>query len=403
MTRQIKELFFKYLQSNLLRCVVIWTAKIINETLKLLRFFSIWDFYLGPPLIRNRPTSLWVQKFNSKSKTKAIYKKIEAPNAKKIFSAEERKKIHPNLIKYAEEKQYEQFVASIPAGKIIGSYTNITPDHRILRDSAGYLGENTYSNIYTYYPYLGRSAKKKWNIAVISGNDTHKNYNHRMTFALPKVYLFEKSGLKIDKYVTDCSTHFHKESLEALWIHKEKILIADPKEYFQADNLMIASTTTVHGNLPKRAIDFLQHTFLTDSKWKKTDLKLFIERKTTRKIKNQSEVRGFLEKKGFKKVVLDTMSIKEQADLFQRAQIIVSPHGAWLTNLVFCQPWTKVIELFHEKTVFWHYFCLSQSCNLDYSYLVWKIDNTQTHIIQMDRDMDIPMDKLRNTLNLKDW
>jgi len=55
--------------------------------------------------------------------------------------------------------------------------------------------------------------------------------------------------------------------------------------------------------------------------------------------------------------------------------------------------------MFHEKTVRGHYYALSNACDLDYSYILGnsKKDNS---IIQMDRDMFIPIEKIRKTLKL---
>jgi capsular polysaccharide biosynthesis protein len=49
-------------------------------------------------------------------------------------------------------------------------------------------------------------------------------------------------------------------------------------------------------------------------------------------------------------------SVSEQARLFAQAEVIVAPHGGALTNLVFCQPLTKVVELFppgYTPVCFW--------------------------------------------------
>ena len=45
---------------------------------------------------------------------------------------------------------------------------------------------------------------------------------------------------------------------------------------------------------------------------------------------------------------LDKLNIIDQAQTFAEATHIVSPHGAGLTNLLWCEPGTKVIELTHK-------------------------------------------------------
>ena len=62
-------------------------------------------------------------------------------------------------------------------------------------------------------------------------------------------------------------------------------------------------------------------------------------------------------------IVLEEYSIEGQAHLFAQADIIIAPHGAGLTNLVFARPGTMVIELFqyHLDETFW---VLSQQMGL---------------------------------------
>jgi len=48
-------------------------------------------------------------------------------------------------------------------------------------------------------------------VAILTGNDTDKNYHHRITTIVPKHYILEKSGLKIDTYIADVNLPFHLE------------------------------------------------------------------------------------------------------------------------------------------------------------------------------------------------
>ena len=403
MTRKIKELFMKYIRSNLLWKTAIFLAKIYHHSIKIFRLFSFWKFQFWPPKVRDKPTEQWCEKYNANviSAKKAIYKEIYPPNqvSKKLPRTIE-KKIHPTLLKYINEQQYEQFVVDIPKGKIIWTYTNITPDYKILRDIAWYRWCNTDTNYYTYKVYLWKARKVDENIAVLSWDDTFKNYHHRLIFGLPKYHLFQKSWLKIDKYMTDYSLPFHKESIKAIGIKENQIIVARKDAYIETENLILWSTTTIHGNIPKRAIDFLKTTFLDEHKQENHRKRLYISRITNRKVINDEEVTAYLHKFWFIKYdTLDNLSIKEQAELFNSAEIIIGIHWAALTNAVFCKEGTKIIEIFHEKTVRGHYYCIANACELDYYYLLGKSikDNRK---MEMDRDMYIPIGKLIDTLKL---
>ena len=84
-----------------------------------------------------------------------------------------------------------------------------------------------------------------------------------------------------------------------------------------------------------------------------------------RKVLNENEVISLLNKFGFQSVILESMSVVQQANLMSQAEAIVSPHGGGLTNLAFCPPGTKVIELFgkHVAPQFW---AMSNCCGLEY-------------------------------------
>jgi Glycosyltransferase 61 len=80
----------------------------------------------------------------------------------------------------------------------------------------------------------------------------------------------------------------------------------------------------------------------------RTPKRIYVARtdSATRRMINEEEVQTLMRAHGFACVVLSDMTIGEQINLFRGADIIVGPHGAGLTNLVFCRPGTAVLELF---------------------------------------------------------
>ena len=85
---------------------------------------------------------------------------------------------------------------------------------------------------------------------------------------------------------------------------------------------------------------------------------------------NEREVDQLLNEQGFTTVFLEEMSFLEQVELFANAQIVVAPHGSGLTNLVFCSPSTKVVELFSPNYTRTDYMIVGQQLQLDYYYVV---------------------------------
>jgi len=88
-----------------------------------------------------------------------------------------------------------------------------------------------------------------------------------------------------------------------------------------------------------------------------------------RQVLNEKEVIDFLQPFDFQVVLLEKMSVKEQAALFAAAKIIVAPHGAGLTNLVFCTEGTKIVEFFSPRYLRTDYWMVSQELGLEHYYL----------------------------------
>jgi hypothetical protein len=203
-------------------------------------------------------------------------------------------------------------------------------------------------------------------------------YYHWMFDILPKIHLLGISGVEIDKYIINRNgpkKRFQEESLAMMGITPERIIEVESDHFhLVANELFITSLSGHSGQMPKWTCDFLRSIFLKeDNKQKQNSVKrLYISRKDAahRKVSNDKEVQWLLEGYGFKTVELDSLSIQEQAHLFQNADVIVGAHGGGLTNLVFCKPNTKVIEIFSPNWVVPLYWVLSNHLNLDYYFML---------------------------------
>jgi capsular polysaccharide biosynthesis protein len=78
------------------------------------------------------------------------------------------------------------------------------------------------------------------------------------------------------------------------------------------------------------------------------DRRLFTSRTDAswRRIVNEDAAMELLVEHGFERLECGRMTIREQVDAFAEASIVVGPHGAGLTNLLFTPPGATVIELF---------------------------------------------------------
>ena len=125
--------------------------------------------------------------------------------------------------------------------------------------------------------------------------------------------------------------------------------------------------------------------------------KLYLSRSGRRKVKNEAEVREVLKEFGFEILEDISRTVEEQIRLFAEAEVVVGPHGAGFTNLLWCQPGTKVMEFFYGGYTppFFYYIC--QLLGLEYSSIVDDSDASEDWSL-IGMDMTVDVDVLRREL-----
>lgn len=109
-----------------------------------------------------------------------------------------------------------------------------------------------------------------------------------------------------------------------------------------------------------------------------------------RRIKNEEEVLKYVQPLGFKKIVLSELSVKKQMKLFAEADIILTPHGAGLTHMLFSNPELTVIEITHTNKENRHYWHMAWHFGLDYYRFLCQADT--------NLDFTVNLPNLRNLL-----
>ncbi len=104
---------------------------------------------------------------------------------------------------------------------------------------------------------------------------------------------------------------------------------------------------------------------------------------------------------GFQSVHLESLSVREQATLFSNTDIVLSLHGTGLTNIVFCQPHTKIIEVFPQSSTPMMYRKIASYYNLKYFYLLCKdIDNSHSKEAPHLNELIFNLNHLSKLMNL---
>ncbi len=181
-------------------------------------------------------------------------------------------------------------------------------------------------------------------------------YYHWIIDLLPKIVIAEQAGFPINTFdyflVNPISFPAQRESLEKMGIPAEKLVFLNEGQHYSFEELIVP-TEVSHNPAPNKFIKRkLVKTSLVNPK-----RNIFISRNKApwRNAINQKELLDLLKKYDFEIIENEDLSLDQQIRLFNESKVIISTHGANLTNIFFCSPDTRIIELIAD----WHH-------NVDY-------------------------------------
>lgn len=94
----------------------------------------------------------------------------------------------------------------------------------------------------------------------------------------------------------------------------------------------------------------------------------------------EDEVMKLLSTIGFESIDPSTMSVSEQIEVFSTACAIVGLHGGAMTNIIWCNEGTQVIEIYNHPYRTHDFARLAAACRHDYSCLDLRPDSTNEEI-----------------------
>lgn len=272
------------------------------------------------------------------------------------------------------------FVASLNHARVWEDSKVITTDNQLLREVSKEIVNGEYHDLQyddiRFRRLLLPPEKLKGRTAVLSA-PSGRGYYHWMFDVLPRLELIRQSGIewsKVDCFlVNDYITRFHIETLHLLGLIKRKIRSSHWHPYLKAEQLIVPSLVGNTGHIPRWACDFLRNNFIRQgAKIEKRSLRLYLSRGQVahRRVTNEPEVTAILQRFGFTSILLEALPFCEQVALLNHASVVVAAHGAGLTNIVFCNPGTKIIEILSPNAVNIMYWTLCNQIGLDYGYLL---------------------------------
>ena len=323
------------------------------------------------------------------------------------------KTMHWKFMRKQTVTQPATYVMEIRDGRGYDDGAVITPGNKMLTGVSKFIEAGEYITDHSLHPIFSKKTLpplKKINgaVAVLSA-PSGRGYYHWMFDVLPRIQLLLQAGYEfnaIDKFlINNYISRFHIETLNMIGIPRNKIIESQLNPHLQADTLIVPSLVGDTGSVPGYACDFLRNQFLPKiSKNNNHSERIYVNRGQVghRRVLNEPEIVNVLKHYGFESVALETLSLTEQIALMASAKVVIAPHGAGLTNIVFCDPGTKIIEFLYPASVNVMYWTISEEMKFDYYYLMaeGEVPPENVNPYLNSDDMIINIEKLKDLLSL---
>jgi hypothetical protein len=222
---------------------------------------------------------------------------------------------------------------------------------------------------------------------------SEKNYYHWLIDTLPRL-LVVKEELKKGEYTLLLPSKPAKFLVSTLsYFDINNFVEIDDNEYITVDNLLMPNYLAGSGHIhPKKVSEvksFLENKIEANNKFQR--IYVSRSRQKTRKLSNEKEVISLLKQFGFETVYFEDMTFEEQVSTVKGAKVLVSGHGANLTNTMFMQEGAGVLELIRKDKPNFCYWALANVARLKYNYQLCDVEKGDNLVVDID--------KLKNNLS----
>jgi len=294
-----------------------------------------------------------------------------------------------------------QFIARLPGGRVFGTGSVLAPDGKSLaRDVSLDFGKPFAEHWLLTDGKILPSQFVAGSTAVIA-TTLASGYGHWLLDELPRLLALPRDAA--ETLIAHASQPFSRLALEHRGWVGGTVLPAGRGTHFQCEELVVPSMVGTVVQPARQALDRIAEfasVFHANESAFGERIYLTRERARRRRVTNEPELWAELEKSGFVKVRLEELTWPEQINAFLHAKVVVAPHGAGLANLVFCQPGTRVVELFNRSYLhgcFWKLAALQQ---LDYRPIVPPADEPLGQAMNCNRlDVEADIRQVRAALS----
>ena len=235
-------------------------------------------------------------------------------------------------------------VAIIPGGRVLDEHGWVVGEHDTFLGEFCQLGNDRRSRV---NHVLKLNPPRRLNGRTLNLCSAHAgvNYYHYVVDAIGRSTLVTRAGFSwsdfdhilLPRYRTPATAEIDA----AMGIPMDRVIRVQRREQFVCDVLVQPSFPGLNTRTPPWVVAYYQNLFPTSSRPRTR--RIYFGREGKRSAINSAEIDACVAAAGFEKV--DPMKTPCFREVLGEASHVIGVHGAALTNLLFCQPGTRILEV----------------------------------------------------------
>ena len=236
------------------------------------------------------------------------------------------------------------------------------------------------------------SKTKKIENAIFATDIWSEGYFHWLTDVVPRILVAQKAinyQENIELLLPKVLENYDFTKITGIKLN-QKLNFYEDNQVYKITKLILPSHIANSGDYDKQLMHEIRELFRQKNSINQ-DKKIYISRQKARfrKIDNEDDVQNLLNKYNYEIHYFEDYTFEEQIELMQKTVSLISLHGAGLTNMLFMNPNTKVLEIRNKEDNHNNcYFSLASDLDIDYYYLLAKGDSSDTHTVNVEVDIE---------------
>jgi tetratricopeptide (TPR) repeat protein len=249
--------------------------------------------------------------------------------------------------------------------------------------------------------FLDRVAMRHWDRKLASAfilPSWPRNFYHTLCCSMGTLAVYKRLNLDVPVVFPQAPNEMQRSILNAAGIPAERAVTAGELDTTLIETAFVPQSMPYHWN--RTLIDF--HRSIAPGLAARRPTidapapeRLYISRRAAerRRLENESVIEDVVRSFGFRVLRMEELSFEDQVAAVLDARIIIGPHGAGLTHMIFCRPGTRIVELMPDKIVKTDFCLRAHACGHTYYPVLGRMPPQPTSIDS--RDVTWTLDPVR--------